>query len=151
MKKYVLAMMLAMFSISSVQIAQAASHTSHAKSKKTKKVAAAAPKTDPIPEGAETWQCADNAKLYVLGNMKRDAVLTIHWSGKNYKLPRQQTTTGADRFYDAASGLDMIVIPAKGMLFSRKEGDRLADDCQTDEMMHQAAPAPTQSNELNLK
>lgn len=152
MKKYVLALMLAMFSVSSIQVAQAATSHHHV-TKKKKKRAAPAKKVaaDPIPDNAVKWQCDDNENLYILGNMKRDQILTMHWKGKNYRLPRQATTTGADRFYDPASGMDLVVIPSKGMLFSRKEDTRLADECMTDEMRHQGAPAPTQSNELNLK
>jgi hypothetical protein len=34
--------------------------------------------------------------------MLRDEVLTVHWEGKDYRLPRQSTVTGADRYFDAA-------------------------------------------------
>ncbi len=33
--------------------------------------------------------------------MKRDQIVTVRWANKNYSLPRQPTTTGADRFHDA--------------------------------------------------
>ncbi len=33
--------------------------------------------------------------------MKRDQIVTVHWAQKDYHLPRQDTTTGADRFHDA--------------------------------------------------
>ena len=79
--------------------------------------------------------------------MKRDQVVTVHWA-KNYKLPRQATTTGADTFYDPAAGFKLVVIPSKAMLFSDANGgERLADECVTPEMA-QGTPAPTQSNEL---
>jgi len=102
-----------------------------------------------IPPGAEKWACAEGESLFLAGNMKRDQILTMFWKGRDYKLPREATTTGADRFYDPASGMDLVVIPTKAMLFMDK-GDqtRLADECMTTEMREHGTPAPTQSNEL---
>jgi hypothetical protein len=105
-------------------------------------------KVDPIPEGAEKWTCNEGLSFEMKGDMKRDQIVTVHWANKNYNLPRQTTTTGADRFHDAASGLDVVVIPTKAMLFSDKDGSRLADECKTAAMM-QGSPAPTQSNALD--
>jgi len=113
------------------------------KRKSTKSVA----KTDPVPEGAVTWSCQDGQSFELKGDMKRDQIVTVHWANKNYNLPRESTSTGADRFHDAATGLDLVVIPTKAMLFSDHDGSRLADECKTAEMM-KGAPAPTQSNEL---
>jgi hypothetical protein len=120
------------------------------KLKNSKKLeAAAAAKVDPVPEGADKWSCREDAVLYLKGDMSRDAVMTLHWNNKNYKLPRVVTTTGADRFFDTASGLDLVVIPTKAMLFD-DSGDRsrLADECKTDDMANNGALAPTQSNAL---
>ena len=78
----------------------------------------------------------------------RDRIVTVHWANKNYNLPREATTTGADRFHDAATGMDLVVIPTKAMLFQDKDSSRLADECKTTAMM-QGAPAPTQSNAIN--
>ena len=107
-------------------------------------------KVDPVPEGSELWSCAEGASFDLKGDMKRDQIVTVHWANKNYNLPRQATTTGADRFHDAASGLDLVVIPTKAMLFSDKDDSRLADECKT-AAMAQGAPAPTRSNALNLQ
>jgi len=107
-------------------------------------------KVDPIPAGAELWSCADGLSFDLKGDMKRDQIVTVHWANKNYNLPRQPTTTGADRFHDPASGLDLIVIPTKAMLLSDKDDSRLADECKTASMA-QGAPAPTQSNALKLQ
>ncbi|WP_321868840.1 hypothetical protein [Burkholderia ubonensis] len=116
------------------------------RSKKAK--AAAAAKVDPVPEGAAKWACKDGLTFDLAGDMKRDQVVTVHWAKKNYKLPRQTTTTGADTFYDPAAGFKLVVIPTKAMLFSDANGgERLADECVTQEMA-QGSPAPTQSNEL---
>lgn len=113
-----------------------------------KKAAVAAAPAQP-DEGSELWSCKENNKLYIKGDMKRDQILTMFWEGRNYRLPRQATTTGADRFFDAASGLDLIVIPTKAMLFTHREGgSSLADECVTQAMSEQNKLAPTQSVEL---
>ncbi|WP_277186463.1 hypothetical protein [Caballeronia sp. BR00000012568055] len=113
----------------------------------SKAEAAAAAKTDPIPEGAVKWSCKDGTAFYLKGDMKRDAIVTVNWAKKDYKLPRQDTTTGADRFHDSASGMDLVVIPSKAMLFSDKDESRLADECMTAEMAA-GANAPTQAEAL---
>jgi len=104
-------------------------------------------KVDPVPEGSEKWSCKEGLSFDLKGDMKRDQIVTVHWGNKNYNLPREATTTGADRFHDAASGMDLVVIPTKAMLFSDKDESRLADECMTPDMAAGAA-APTQSNEL---
>lgn len=105
-------------------------------------------KVDPIPEGSEKWSCNEGLSFDLKGDMKRDQIVTVHWGNKNYNLPRETTTTGADRFHDAASGMDLVVIPTKAMLFSDKDSSRLADECKTTAMT-QGSPAPTQSNAIN--
>ncbi|SDE20045.1 hypothetical protein [Paraburkholderia lycopersici] len=105
-------------------------------------------KVDPIPDGSEHWSCAEGAQFDLKGDMARDQIVTVHWANKNYNLPRQVTTTGADRFHDAATGLDLVVIPTKAMLFSDKDSSRLADECKTI-AMQQGAMAPTQAQALN--
>ncbi|WP_153102283.1 hypothetical protein [Paraburkholderia hayleyella] len=103
---------------------------------------------DPVLEGSEKWSCKEGLAFELKGDMKRDQIVTVHWGNKNYHLPRQSTTTGADRFHDLASGMDLVVIPTKAMLFSDKDSARLADECQT-LAMRQGAPAPTQSNAID--
>jgi hypothetical protein len=110
--------------------------------------AKAAAKVDAIPEGSTKWSCNEGLAFYLKGDMKRDQVVTVNWAKKDYQLPRESTTTGADRFHDAASGMDLVVIPSKAMLFSDKDSSRLADECKTDEMAAAGTPAPTQSNAL---
>ncbi|OAJ53830.1 hypothetical protein A6V36_10230 [Paraburkholderia ginsengiterrae] len=105
-------------------------------------------KVDPVPDGAEKWSCNEGLSFDLKGDMKRDQIVTVHWANKNYNLPRESTTTGADRFHDAATGMDLVVIPTKAMLFSDKDSSRLADECKT-AAMTQGAPAPTQSNAIN--
>ncbi|MBY4896399.1 hypothetical protein [Cupriavidus sp. AU9028] len=108
--------------------------------------AAAAAAAAVIPQG-EKWQCELGKALYVNGNMLRDEVITVHWDGRDYRLPRQTTVTGADRYFDQQSGLDMVVIPSKAMLFDRNHGQRLADECQTSDMLA-GGSAPTQAGAL---
>jgi hypothetical protein len=110
--------------------------------------AKAAAKVDAIPEGSTKWSCNEGLAFYLKGDMKRDQVVTVNWAKKDYQLPRESTTTGADRFHDAATGMDLVVIPSKAMLFSDKDSSRLADECKTDEMAAAGTPAPTQSNAL---
>ncbi|MFM0341042.1 hypothetical protein [Paraburkholderia fungorum] len=105
-------------------------------------------KVDPVPEGAEKWSCNEGLAFELKGDMKRDQIVTVHWANKNYNLPREATTTGADRFHDASTGMDLVVIPTKAMLFSDKDSSRLADECKT-AAMQQGAPAPTQSNAID--
>ncbi|HEY3596732.1 MAG TPA: hypothetical protein VGL08_04330 [Paraburkholderia sp.] len=105
-------------------------------------------KVDSVPEGSEKWSCNEGLSFDMKGDMKRDQIVTVHWANKNYNLPREATTTGADRFHDGASGMDLVVIPTKAMLFSDKDSSRLADECKT-AAMQQGAPAPTQSNALD--
>ncbi len=156
MKKLCLTALVALCSAAIVPTAFAAESTTtttkkHAPKKKApakKKAVVAAPPAQP-DEGSEQWSCKENQKLFIKGDMKRDQILTMFWEGRNYKLPRQQTTTGADRFYDAASGMDLVVIPAKAMLFTHRDGgSRLADECMTQAMSEQNKLAPTQSVEL---
>ncbi len=115
--------------------------------RKPKAEAAAAAKTDPIPEGATKWTCKEGLAFYLKGDMKRDTIVTVNWAKKDYRLPRQDTTTGADRFHDSASGMDLVVIPTKAILFSDKDESRLADECVTAEMAAGGA-VPTQSEAL---
>ncbi|SDV47690.1 hypothetical protein [Chitinasiproducens palmae] len=142
-------------------VAATASKTAASKSTKStkkarassrgRKAAAAAPvaAAAAIPANAEKWSCNEARALYIAGDMKRDQILTVNFDGHNYKLPRVATTTGADRFYDAATGMDLVVIPFKAMLFNdRGDRTRLADECKTQAMAQENAPAPTQSNAL---
>lgn len=112
-----------------------------------RKAQATPTKADPVPEGSVEWACNEGAHFELKGDMKRDQIVTVHWGTKNYKLPREATTTGADRFHDVATGMDLVVIPTKAMLFSDKDSARLADECKTPEMA-QGSPAPTQSSVL---
>ncbi|WP_455283269.1 hypothetical protein [Cupriavidus necator] len=155
MKHLVLAACIGAFSLTTataVMAQEPAKKTTTKKKTSTKKkaaagtAAAAGAAAAATPTG-EKWQCELGNSLYIAGDMLRDEVLTVHWQGKDYKLPRQSTVTGADRYYDARTGLDLVVIPSKAMLFNKNLGQRLADDCQSAAMQAGAA-APTQAGGL---
>jgi len=100
-----------------------------AKHKVVKKKEVVAAK-ETIPTDAIKWNCAEGESMFVAGDMKRDQILTVYFDHHSYKLPRETTTTGADRFYDPASTWDLVVIPTKAMLFQDGQHDRLADECK---------------------
>ncbi|MCS6764904.1 MAG: hypothetical protein MO847_00045 [Candidatus Protistobacter heckmanni] len=81
------------------------------------------------------------------GDIAEDEQLQMHWKGKNYNLPRQATVTGAERWFDPESGMDLVIVPRKAMLFNRKVGTRLTDDCKTI-AMRDGATAPTRSEKF---
>ncbi|WP_458761787.1 hypothetical protein [Cupriavidus basilensis] len=150
MKHLVLAACIGAFTLTTAGVAMAqepvkkAAPAKKAPAKSTKKTAAAAPAV--VPSG-EKWQCELGHVLYIGGNMQRDEVITVNWEGKEYRLPRLSTVTGADRYFDARSGLDLVVIPSKAMLFNKNAGQRLADECQTADMQA-GGSAPTQAGAL---
>ncbi len=149
MKHLVLAACLGAATLTATGIATAqepAKKTTTKKAPAKKAAPTAAAAAAATPNGVK-WQCELGNSLYIAGDMQRDEIITLHWKGHNYRLPRQTTVTGADRYFDGASGMDLVVIPSKSMLFNRKEGQRLADECQTPEMQAGGA-APTQAGAL---
>jgi hypothetical protein len=159
MKNLLLAALLGAFVIGTMPLASAATSNTATTAKAKKKTVhkrvtrrkkgAAVAKNETVPDGAVKWSCTENNSFFLSGDMKRDQIVTLHWDGRNYRLPRQSTTTGADRFHDLASGMDLVVIPMKAMLFSDSGGTRLADECKDPQMIANGTPAPTQSNAIN--
>jgi len=156
MKHLVLAACIGAFSLTTataVMAQEPAKKTTTTKKKSSTKkkaaagTAAAAGAAAAVTPTGEKWQCELGNSIYISGDMLRDEILTVHWQGRDYKLPRQATVTGADRYYDARTGLDLVVIPSKAMLFNKNLGQRLADDCQSAAMQAGAA-APTQAGGL---
>ena len=85
----------------------------------------------PFPN-ATYWQCDDGKSFITAGNLQQDSTIEIHWAGKNRQLIRQITTTGANSYLETSTDdLDLLNIPEKSMLFSRKTGTRLLDNCHT--------------------
>ncbi|CAG9174622.1 hypothetical protein LMG23992_02743 [Cupriavidus laharis] len=150
MKKLILAACIGAFTLGTAGTVMAQepakkTTTKKAPAKKSSKAAPAAAAA--VTPTGEKWQCELGNVLYISGNMLRDEILTVHWQGRDYKLPRQSTVTGADRYFDARSGLDLVVIPNKAMLFNKNLGQRLADECQNADMLAGGA-APTQAGGL---
>lgn len=106
---------------------------------KKKAVAKKAPA--PVVEEGTLWTCAEGVSFRLKGDVATFPAVTLFMKGKKYNLARVITTTGAGRFKDDISGMDLVTIPAKAMLFNRKQGARLGDECKTAEMAKQAPVA----------
>lgn len=149
MKHLVLAACIGAFTLTTAGVAMAQEpakkpvHAKKAPAKKSTKTVAA----EPVTPSGEKWQCELGHVMYIGGNMQRDEVITVNWEGKEYRLPRLSTVTGADRYFDQRSGMDLVVIPSKAMLFNKNAGQRLADECQTADMQA-GGSAPTQAGAL---
>ncbi len=74
-------------------------------------------------------ECGSHEFMDVKQEGANDQSILITWKGKKYLLARKPTSTGAYHFDDAKAGLVMIQIPAKSMLFDKRNMTRLADDC----------------------
>ncbi len=74
-------------------------------------------------------QCGSHEFMDVKQEDAHDQAILVTWKGRRYLLTRKPTTTGAYHFDDVKAGLVMIQIPAKSMLFDKKNMTRLADDC----------------------
>ena len=87
---------------------------------------------DPLPSYAMKggrMVCGDRLRMDIRIEVKDDHAIDLTWKGRHYLLLRKPTTTGAYHFDDQKAGLVMIQIPAKSMLFDKKDMMRLADDC----------------------
>ena len=87
---------------------------------------------DPLPSykmKVGAMVCGDRRRMDVRVEGKNDGAIDLTWKGRHYLLLRKPTTTGAYHFDDQKAGLVMIQIPAKSMLFDKKDMIRLADDC----------------------
>ena len=78
----------------------------------------------------EYWKC-DGGNSFVVSNAANESDhLKLRWKNKDFSLQQQESQIGAKRYADETSGMDWIAIPQKAMLFNRKLGQRLADNCQ---------------------
>lgn len=75
-------------------------------------------------------QCAFGRKVSVGGDVRVDSAIDLHWKGKQYRMQRVSTTTGAQRFEDQGSGLVWISIPGKAMLLDSRRGEPVANECR---------------------
>jgi hypothetical protein len=76
----------------------------------------------------QKWRCEQNLTLRLRPVDSQQIELV--WHTKRFQLRQQMTQTGAQRYYDIKSGMDLVIIPSKLMLFNRTQGTRLADNCQ---------------------
>jgi hypothetical protein len=74
------------------------------------------------------FNCELGAKISV--SAINENALNLAWQNKAYMLGKVETSTGAVRFEDKASGLVWIQIPAKSMLLDSKAGRQLANECK---------------------
>lgn len=147
MKCFFFATCVAALALSGSAIAAESTTKSAPPTKTTSKKSATKTTKAPAAPAGEKWQCEMGNVMYLSGNLQVDQVIGLRFQGKNYRLPREATTTGADRYADPRSGMVLVVIPSKAMLLNSKGGHRLADECQTAAMLAGAA-APTQAGGL---
>ncbi|NNM63363.1 MAG: hypothetical protein HKL99_01870 [Burkholderiales bacterium] len=74
-------------------------------------------------------ECGSHEFMDIKQEGTNNQSILVTWKGRRYLLARKPTTTGAYHFDDAKAGLVMIQIPAKSMLFDKRNMTRLADDC----------------------
>jgi len=85
------------------------------------------------------YQCDLGDKLTVYKNAADNSYVNLRWRNKLYRLNRQSTTTGAERYEDKNEGLVLISIPSKSMLFDSKKGRQLANECRNPEQRRKLA------------
>ena len=56
--------------------------------------------------------------------------IQLRWRGRTHRMVRVNTSTGANRFENKASGLVWIDIPTKGILLNSHSGKQLANECK---------------------
>ncbi|HJV81537.1 hypothetical protein [Noviherbaspirillum sp.] len=118
----------------------AASATGHANKKSASKKVAAAHKheaqeideKEPDTSGLQpiAFNCELGNKITIYSRTNDDQQIALHWNKHTHLMTRVGTTTGAQRFENAQSGLVWIGIPAKGMLLDSKHGRQLANECR---------------------
>ncbi len=77
-------------------------------------------------------RCELGRRVSVAGDVHMDNAIDLSWKGKNYRMQRVSTSTGAQRFEDQGSGLVWISIPSKAMLLDSVRGEPVANECRSD-------------------
>lgn len=85
------------------------------------------------------YQCDLGDKLTVYKNAVDNSYVNLRWRNKMYRMNRQQTSTGAERYENKSDGLVLISIPSKSMLFDSKKGRQLANECRNPEQNRKLA------------
>ncbi len=83
---------------------------------------------------AVDMQCELGRQVSVAGDIHLDSAIDLNWKGKQYRMQRVNTSTGALRFEDQISGLVWISIPSKAMLLDSKRGEPVANECKADKV-----------------
>ncbi len=78
--------------------------------------------------------CELGRQVSVAGNVLMDSAIDLSWKGKQYRMQRVNTSTGALRFEDQSSGLVWISIPSKAMLLDSRRGEPVANECKADKV-----------------
>lgn len=84
------------------------------------------------PKDTHAWNCSNNHQLKTVGN--GDGTLGLVWNSKTYEMKKEVSLPGSLRFKNHDTGLDLVVLGNKAMLFNIRSGVRLADFCQTADM-----------------
>ena len=74
------------------------------------------------------WSCSNNERFITSGPANK---LMVQWRSKSYEMQKEASLPGSIRFKHHDSGLDLVVIGPKAMLFNIKTGNRVADECKT--------------------
>lgn len=82
-------------------------------------------------EEVTTWTCSESKQFRTTGTLEK---IRLTWESKTYDLSKQTSLPGSLRYKNTDTGLDLVVLGNKAMLFNIKSGNRLADFCQTAEM-----------------
>jgi hypothetical protein len=125
------------------------------KHKKTKKedtkqeVADNEPEPDVTDTTMAEYSCELNNKVTIYRNLMDDSYIALRWKNHLRRMDKVGTTTGAQRYENAKTGLVWIGIPSKGILLDSKQSRQLANECKDAEQAKPAvvaaAPADKQS------
>lgn len=74
------------------------------------------------------WSCSNKERFITSGPADK---LLLQWRSKSYGMQKEVSLPGSMRFKHHDSGLDLVVIGSKAMLFNIKTGNRVADECKT--------------------
>ncbi len=74
--------------------------------------------------------CELGRQVSVAGDVQQDNAIDLNWKGRQYRMQRVNTSTGAQRFENQDSGLVWISIPTKAMLLDTVRGEPVANECR---------------------
>lgn len=83
------------------------------------------------------FDCELGNKITIYSDAADNQEIALQWNKRMHRMHRVATTTGAQRFENATTGLVWIGIPAKGMLLDSKKGKQLANECKSAEQAAQ--------------